>query len=108
MSIYPVVRSAMQDPEPYVGLLHEDFRFVRHQTGTTLDRAEMAALIRGLAASGGVAIHHQRLIYENADVLIDHSLMDFPDGTREAVLHVHLLRDGKILRTETGATPVSR
>jgi hypothetical protein len=30
--------------------------------------------------------------------------MDFPDGTTEAVMTVHLIKDGKIIRTETGAT----
>ena len=34
--------------------------------------------------------------------------MDFPDGTREAVMAVHMLKDGKIIRTETGATRVSK
>ena len=31
-------------------------------------------------------------------------MMDFPDGTREAVMAVHTIKDGKIIRTETGAT----
>ena len=53
-------------------------------------------------------MHDQRCLYENEDILVEHSVMDFPDGTREAVLHAHMLKDGKIIRTETGATPVSR
>lgn len=108
MSIYPAVRSAMQEPEPYIDLLHEDFRFVRHQSGTTLDRAGMADLVRRMAASGGVAVHDHRCLYENGDILVEHCVMDFPDGSREAVLHVHMLKDGRIICTETGATPVAR
>ena len=34
--------------------------------------------------------------------------MDIPDGTREAVLEFHNLKDGKIIRTETGATLLSK
>ena len=31
-----------------------------------------------------------------------------PDGSQEAVMVVHMLYDGKIIRTETGATPASK
>jgi hypothetical protein len=31
---------------------------------------------------------------------------NFPDGTKEAILVVHFLKDGKIIRTESGATPI--
>ena len=34
--------------------------------------------------------------------------MDFPDGTTEAVMAVHVLQDGKIIRTETGATLIPK
>jgi SnoaL-like domain len=110
MSIYQAIETAMhgQDPDKYVDLLHDDFQFVRHQSGTTLDKAAMADMIRRLVASGGMAVHDQRCLYENGDILVEHSVMDFPDGTREAVMAVHMLRDGKIIRTETGATPVSK
>ena len=49
MSIYQAIQSAMhgQDPDKYVGLLHDDFQFVRHQSGTTMDKAAMADMIRG-------------------------------------------------------------
>ena len=97
-----------QDPDKYVGLLHDDFQFVRHQSGTTMDKAAMTDMIRRMAASGGMAVHDQRCLYENADIVVEHAVMDFPDGTREAVMAVHMLKDGKIIRTETGATPVSK
>ena len=108
MSIYQAIKTAMQNPDEYIALLHDDFRFVRHQSGTTMDKAAMADMIRRMAASDGMAVHDQRCLYENGDILVEHSIMDFPDGTREAVMHVHMLKDGKIIRTETGATPVSR
>jgi hypothetical protein len=38
--------------------------------------------------------------------MIDHSFMSYPDGTREAVMLVAKLKDGKILHMETGATPL--
>jgi hypothetical protein len=73
-----------------------------------MDKAAMAEMIRRMVASGGMAVQNQRCLYENGDILVEHSVMDFPDGSREAVLAVHTLKDGKIIRTETGATPVSK
>ena len=73
-----------------------------------MDKAAMTDMIRRMAASGGMAVHDQRCLYENADIVVEHAVMDFPDGTREAVMAVHTLKDGKIIRTETGATPVSK
>ena len=110
MSIYQAIQSAMhgQDPDKYIGLLHDDFQFVRHQSGTTMDKAAMADMIRRMVASGGMEVHGQRCLYENGDIVVEHGVMDFPDGTREAVMAVHMLKDGKIIRTETGATPISK
>jgi hypothetical protein len=34
--------------------------------------------------------------------------MNFPDGTSEAVMIVSTKKDGKIVRTETGATPIKQ
>ena len=45
-------------------------------------------------------------IYENDDILVSHSMVSFPDGTNEAVLVCFSLKDGKIVRSETGATPL--
>ena len=110
MSVYQAIEEAMRgkDPDRYIGLLHDDFQFVRHQSGTTMDKAAMADMIRRMAASDAMAVHDQRCLYENEDIVVEHGVMDFPDGTREAVMAVHMIRDGKIIRTETGATPVSK
>ena len=43
-------------------------------------------------------------IYENGDILVVHSINDYPDGSREAVLMACTKKDGKIARVETGAT----
>ena len=48
----------------------------------------------------------RRCIYENKDVLVEHRVSKFPSGNREAVLLVHLKKDGLLFRTETGATPL--
>ena len=58
-------------------------------------------------SSDSLGLHNQRCVYENDDIVVSHTIIDFPDGTREAVLTVHKLKDGKIIETETGATPLS-
>ena len=45
-------------------------------------------------------------LYENEDILVIHNIMVGPDSTKEAVIVVHTLKDGKMLKTETGTTPV--
>jgi hypothetical protein len=34
-------------------------------------------------------------------------MMKFPDGSSEAVMVVNQLKDGKVVRAETGATPIA-
>ena len=98
--------TAERDAEIMVACLHDDFEFIRHQTGTTMDKAQTSAMFRGFMASEDVVVQSQRCVYENDEVLIEHTVMDFADGSREAVLACHTLKDGLILRTETGATPI--
>ena len=96
-----------RDAEKLLGLLHVDYRFVSHRSGRTMDKAAFAEMIRGLMGDEAAAVHDLRCLYENDEVLVTHAVMDFPDGTREAVLEFHNLRDGRIIHTETGATLLS-
>ena len=36
--------------------------------------------------------------------MVHHNIGSFPDGTKETIMAVHTLKDGKIIRTETGST----
>ena len=48
-----------------------------------------------------------RCVYENANILVQYAFMSYPDDTKEAVMMVAMLKDGKITRMETGATPLN-
>jgi len=48
--------------------------------------------------------HESRCLYENDEAMVTHGVMSFPDGTREAVLAYNQIKDGKVIRLETGAT----
>jgi len=109
MSIYEKLDAAMEnnDAEAYADLLHDDFKFVRHATNTAMTKSEWVNVINTMMDSGKVTRSNSRCIYENYDILVSHSMVSFPDGTSEAVLVCFTISNGKITRSETGATPIS-
>tara|TARA_B100001758_G_scaffold184087_1_gene160789 strand:- start:162 stop:494 length:333 start_codon:yes stop_codon:yes gene_type:complete len=110
MAIYDTISKALEEKDAgmYTDLFHENYEFVRHQTGTSMHREQMVEMMNMMMANEKVVIRNARCVYENDEVLVEHSIMDFPDGTTEAVMTVHKLQDGKIIRTETGATLIPK
>mgnify|MGYP003322286494 FL=1 len=109
MGVYEQLDKAMEDrnAKNYIDALHDDYEFVRHQSGTSMNKEQISEMMDQMMANENVVIRNSRCIYENEDILVEHSVMDFPDGTTEAVMAVHTISDGKIIRTETGATLLS-
>jgi len=110
MSVYNVWVNALENKnlEAAMACVADDYSFVRHQTGTTMDKAALEGMLKAMMASEDVHFSERRCVYENDDILVEHVLVDFPDGTREAVLSVSTLEDGKMTRTETGATLIKK
>ena len=98
--------TANRDAETMIACLHDDFTFIRHQTGTTMNKDDMANMLRSFMSNDSVVVKSQTCLYENDDVLIEHSVMSFADGSTESVLSFMRLRDGQIIETQTGATPI--
>ena len=69
-----------------------------------MNKAQMSEMLRGFMASDKVVVTSQRCLYENSEVMVEHSVVDLPDGSREAILTFNQLKDGRIVLTETGAT----
>jgi hypothetical protein len=109
MGVYELLMKAMEerDATHYTEILHDDYEFVRHQTGTTMNKTQMSEMMISMMANSEVVINELRCIYENDEILVEHSLMGFPDGSKEAVMAVHTKKDGRLIRTETGATLLS-
>lgn len=107
MSVFEKLQAARRakDIKGYVDMMTDDCVFVRHQTGSSMNKAEIADLLQRLMDGGGT-FDDERCVYENDDILVVHSRNSYPDGTREAVMAVYSLRDGKISKLETGATPL--
>ena len=99
---------ADRNADALIECLHDDYQFVRHQSGTTMNKAEMSEMLKGFMSNDAVVVHSQRCLYENDEVMVEQSVMDFADGSREAVLGFNQLKDGKIIKTETGATLVDK
>ncbi len=106
MAIFAKMNEAIEnnDVDAYLALYADDAVFVRHQSGSEMSKAEFGDMIRKMMASDDTAMGARRCIYENNDILVVHSVNDYPDGSREAVLMSCTKRDDKIIRVETGAT----
>ena len=85
-------------------LLHDDFKFTMHKSGNSLGKADVIKW----AMSGDINQDKTRVVYENDEVGVHHSLVTFNDGNVEAVMAVYIYKDGKIVSLETGATPISK
>ena len=113
MSVYKKLQKTINecDLEGYLDLLHSDFIFVRHQFGIEVSKKEWTPTISNMfksMAEGLLVFEKARCIFENDEVLVLHQMGIFPDNTREAILEVHTIDNGKIIRTETGATRIDR
>ncbi len=85
-------------------LLHDDFKFTMHKSGNSLGKVDVIKW----AMSGDINQDKSRVVYENNEVGIHHSLVTFNDGNVEAVMAVYKYNNGKIISLETGATPMSK
>ena len=90
--------------DDYLDLLHEDFVAIFHKSGDTFSKSEWVPMVTGMMENEKFIQESSRCIYENDDVLVQHAFMSYPDDSREAVMLVAMLKDGKIISMETGAT----
>ena len=106
MTLYQQLNQTMldRDVEKYMSLLHEDFTVVFHKSGNSFTKQEWAEMVTGMMANEKFIQESSRCVYENDEIIVEHSFMSYPDNTREAVMLVAMLKDGKVIKMETGAT----
>ena len=106
MSLHEKLNKCMADRDVnrYLDLLHDDFTVVFHKSGNSFNKDKWSSMVTGMMGNDKFVQESSRLVYENEEIMVDHSFMSYPDGTREAVMLVAMLKDGKILHMETGAT----
>ena len=95
---------AKKDEATMNELLHDDFKFTMHKSGNSLGKSDVIKW----AMSGDINQDKVRVVYENDEVGVHHSLVTFNDGNVEAVMAVFKYKDGKIISLETGATPMPK
>ena len=90
-----------QDLKAYNEVVSEDYVWIKHSTGEEIPRDELSKWLIGPDAPKTESC---RIIYENNEIGVAHYFISFKDGSRQAVLVVYIIKDGKIIRSETGAT----
>jgi|TARA_Y100000294_G_scaffold16131_1_gene14259 hypothetical protein len=90
-----------QDLKAYNEVVSEDYVWVKHSTGEEIPRDELS---KWLISPDAPKTESCRIIYENNEIGVAHYFISFKDGSRQAVLVVYIIKDGKIIRSETGAT----
>ena len=108
MSLYEKMKTASEnrDVDAWLDCIHDDFVFVRHQTGAEMNKEEWTPMVTAMMQSDQLEIKNQRCIYENDEILVTHSFNTYASGDKEALLMVHQKKAGLLWRTETGATPI--
>ncbi len=93
-----------RDRQTLEAIIDDDFKYVRHLSGKDLTKDDIVDI---WSSSGPRPVRRDyRIVYENADILVTHQFIDFPSGDKESVMVIMLLKDGKLTRMETGATPL--
>ena len=107
MSIIAAYNEAWEngDVDALAEILHDEFVFNPHVGGVTMGKSDIIGFVSG----GGIPkAENDRILFENYEVGVAHSIVHFANGsTSEAVLSFLKFKDGKIVSMETGATPLS-
>ena len=83
-----------KDRSKMADLLDDNFIFARHNTGEELSKYEfLDYMLTGIRDT--TTCENRRLIYENDEIIVSHSILDGPTG-KNAVMLVRLVKDGKI------------
>ncbi len=94
-----------KDLDQFNDVMSENFIWVRHSTGEEIGRDVLATWFMSEDAPKS---ENNRIIYENDEIGVAHSFVTFKDGSRQAVMVVYTIKDGKIIRSETGATDMPK
>jgi hypothetical protein len=103
MSLLEKMNKAMEeiDTSSMEEILHDDFEFYFHSSGTSIGKAEVIEWVK----SGDVKNEKPpRILFENNEVGFDHSIVKFSDGKRQAVMAHYKFIDGKVIFMDTAAT----
>ena len=90
-----------KDLEKYNEVLSKDYYWVKHSTGEHISREELS---KWFMSDDAPKTENYRIIYENDEIGVAHFIVTFKDASRQSVMAVYIIKDGKIISSETGAT----
>ena len=95
-----------KDITAFVKCHHDDYELVIHSTGEAkkMEDIDWDQMMEWMVAANA---EKHGCIYENDDIIVEHQMLNYDSGDREALMPVHQLKDGLMWLTETRATPVS-
>ena len=107
--LYDIMAKAKadRDIEAFNGCYHDDWEFKFHSSGRIVRRGDNTDE-QTLERWDTFKVEDDRCLYENEDILVTHSILHFPNGSTDAVMMVHMKKDGLLWRTETGSTPMPK
>ena len=85
-------------------LINDYYQFLMHSSGKRLSKKDVV----GWVGMKDVKKSNVRILFENNEVGFEHSMVDFNDGNKEAVMTYYKFKDGKVVHQETGATKLSK
>ena len=103
VSLHEKLLEAWGDAKTYRALHQEDWQMQMHSSGSTVSLSDMTD--RWNIVFKNADIQNIRKIYENENILVRHFVADYPNGTKDPIIHVTLKKNGLMWRTETGVTP---
>ena len=105
--LYDIMAKAKadRDIEAFNRCYHDDWEFKFHSSGRIVRRGDNTDE-QTLERWDTFKVENDRCLYENEDILVTHSIVHFPNGSTDAVMMVHMKKDGLLWRTETGSTPM--
>ena len=107
--LYDIMAKAKadRDIEAFNRCYHDDWEFKFHSSGRIVRRGDNTDE-QTLERWDTFKVENDRCLYENEDILVTHSIVHFQNGSTDAVMMVHMKKDGLLWRTETGSTPMPK
>ena len=91
------------DAEAELELFHKDWEFKFHSSGKIMKKGDITTADRKKMMENIRQSERADVLDENDDILVMHSISHFPNDTSDAVMMVHIKKDGLLWRTETGS-----
>ena len=107
--LYDIMAKAKADRDigAFNSCYHDDWEFKFHSSGRIVRRGDNTDE-QTLERWDTFKVENDRCLYENEDILVTHSIVHFPNGSTDAVMMVHMKKEGLLWRTETGSTPMPK